>query len=201
MTTEPSRSTKRRQRQQQQGLRGCGDVQMKDQQVSLHDGKDAEVGKNGFSSKDGDQGDSMESSSIGGESSSSPLASSEEEEISKEEVESKAENGALGCLDCLEESLPVKRGLSFFFSGKSKSFTSLSDVANMTAIDLTKSENSFNKRRRILIANKARRAHRYNHMSEEAGEDDEESQSNKEKNNSKCFGSNRSFSLSNLQHA
>lgn len=83
---------------------------MKDQ-ISLHGGEDVEVGKNGFSSKDGDRGDSMESSSIGGESSSSPLASSEEEEVSKgegEEVESKAESGALGCLDCLEESLPFK---------------------------------------------------------------------------------------------
>ncbi|KAG6484993.1 uncharacterized protein LOC122010512 [Zingiber officinale] len=187
---------------------------MKDK-VSLHGGEDVEVGKNGVASKDGDQGDSMESSSIGGESSSSPLASSEEKEISKEEEE--VESGALGCLDCLEESLPVKRGLSLFFSGKSKSFTSLSDVANMTANDLTKSENSFNKRRRILIANKVRRTSSYrsligmsllsppplfqNHISEEAGEADEESQSNKEKNNSKCFGSNRSFSLSDLQHA
>lgn len=83
---------------------------MKDQ-VSLHGGEEVEVEKNGFSSKDGDRGDSMESSSIGGESSSSPLVSSEEEEIRNkegEEAESKAESGALGCLDCLEESLPFK---------------------------------------------------------------------------------------------
>ncbi|KAK1289270.1 hypothetical protein QJS10_CPB18g00126 [Acorus calamus] len=66
------------------------------------------------------------------------------------EVQSRLKEGPLGCLDSLEDSLPIKKGLSNCFSGKSKSFASLSDAA--TAKDLVKPENPFNKRRRILMA-------------------------------------------------
>ncbi|KAK2661373.1 hypothetical protein Ddye_007906 [Dipteronia dyeriana] len=55
-------------------------------------------------------------------------------------------------LDSMEDSLPIKRGLSSHFGGKSKSFTNLSEVN--TVKDLVKLENPFNKRRRVLIANK-----------------------------------------------
>ncbi|URE16820.1 hypothetical protein MUK42_11829 [Musa troglodytarum] len=102
--------------------------------------------------------DSSESSSIGAASSSS---SDREGEGTgeEEEVESKKGEGAFGSLDSLEESLPIKRGLSNFFSGKSKSFASLSDAAaNANGNELAKPENPFNKRRRILMAYKARRA-------------------------------------------
>lgn len=59
-------------------------------------------------------------------------------------------------LDSLEDSLPIKRGLSSHFSGKSKSFANLSDMSSSTCTvkDLGKPENPFNKRRRVLIANK-----------------------------------------------
>lgn len=100
----------------------------------------------------------IKSSSMGGES---PLTSSEEEESEGGEVEkvkSQAKNGVFGCLGSLEDSLPIKRGLSSFFSGKSKSFSSLSDMGNMSMNNLVKTENSFNKRRRIRMASKARRA-------------------------------------------
>ncbi|KAG6491203.1 hypothetical protein ZIOFF_052539 [Zingiber officinale] len=50
------------------------------------------------------------------------------------------------------------RGLSSFFSGKSKSFSSLSDMGNTSTNNLAKTENSFNKRRRIRMASKAKRA-------------------------------------------
>lgn len=51
-----------------------------------------------------------------------------------------------------------RRGLSNFFSGKSKSFASLSDAANASAKDMLKAENPFNKRRRLLMMSKMRRA-------------------------------------------
>ncbi|PKA57567.1 hypothetical protein AXF42_Ash018542 [Apostasia shenzhenica] len=93
---------------------------------------------------------SSESSSIGFESSS-------EEESEEDEAESKlSEDGAFGCLDSIEESLPIKRGLSNFFIGKSKSFACLSEAAAAAnAVDLAKPENPFNKRRRILMTSKA----------------------------------------------
>ncbi|KAJ3698702.1 hypothetical protein LUZ61_002407 [Rhynchospora tenuis] len=95
--------------------------------------------------------ESNRSSSIGVDSNcSSSLTSSHGEE---EEVSSKQSvQGGLGSFDSLEESLPIKRGLSNFFSGKSKSFTTLSSVVNASATDLSKPENPFNKRRRVLLA-------------------------------------------------
>lgn len=46
-----------------------------------------------------------------------------------------------------------RRGLSNHYAGKSKSFVNLSDVISSVK-DLQKTENPFNKRRRVLIANK-----------------------------------------------
>lgn len=90
------------------------------------------------------------------ESSSSIGAPSEEDEednddVSSKEVQSNFKRG-LGSLSSLEETLPIKRGLSNHFIGKSKSFANLSDVG--TVKDLEKQENPFNKRRRVLIASK-----------------------------------------------
>ena len=51
--------------------------------------------------------------------------------------------------------LVFRRGLSNHFSGKSKSFTNLSEVNTVNSVkELEKPENSFNKRRRVLMANK-----------------------------------------------
>lgn len=99
---------------------------------------------------------SSESSSIGSASSSSCVSAQGDE--AGEEAESKPKDGAFGSLDSLEESLPVKRGLSNFFAGKSKSFASLADVATACARDVAKQENPFNKRRRLLMMSKMRRA-------------------------------------------
>ncbi|CAK9149827.1 unnamed protein product [Ilex paraguariensis] len=68
-----------------------------------------------------------------------------------EEVESKL-SGSLVSLGSLEDSLPFKRGLSNYFSGKSKSFANLSDVSSVKEVE--KEENPLNKRRRIMIAYK-----------------------------------------------
>ncbi|XP_040383236.1 uncharacterized protein LOC107304904 [Oryza brachyantha] len=96
------------------------------------------------------------SSSIGENSSSEAGGGEEGGDGEEEEVESKLkEEVGLGCLDALEESLPIKRGLSNFYAGKSKSFTSLAEATAATATAaakelLAKPENPFNKRRRIL---------------------------------------------------
>jgi hypothetical protein len=45
-----------------------------------------------------------------------------------------------------------RRGLSNFYFGKSKSFTTLSSATNATAKDIVKPENPLNKRRRLFIA-------------------------------------------------
>ncbi|XP_042471734.1 uncharacterized protein LOC122053888 [Zingiber officinale] len=99
---------------------------------------------------------STESSSIGAASSGISSAGELEEE---EEVESHKEENPLACFQSFEESLPIKRGISSFFSGKSKSFLSLSEAAMATATagDLLKPEHGLNKRRRILSVSRIRR--------------------------------------------
>ncbi|KAK1267868.1 hypothetical protein QJS04_geneDACA013933 [Acorus gramineus] len=119
-------------------------------EVCLNEGKRKEReerDQNGFFLGSFDGCSESSSSSIG-EGSLSDGEGDEEEG----EVQSRLKEGPLGCLDSLEDALPIKKGLSSCFSGKSKSFASLSDAA--TAKDLVKPENPFNKRRRILMARK-----------------------------------------------
>lgn len=88
-------------------------------------------------------------------------AASEDEDEDGEEVDSGATSSAAGRkggvlasmdMDALDDALPIKRGLSNFFSGKSRSFANLQDAAAAvtSARDLAKPENPFNKRRRVL---------------------------------------------------
>ncbi|CAM0952130.1 unnamed protein product [Alopecurus aequalis] len=94
-----------------------------------------------------------ENSSFGAPSgSSSSIGEDSSSEAEEEEVESKLkEVPGLGSLEALEDSLPIKSGLSSFYAGKSKSFTSLAEAAATDAVkELAKPENPFNKRRRIL---------------------------------------------------
>ncbi|EEF46794.1 conserved hypothetical protein [Ricinus communis] len=90
--------------------------------------------------------------------SSSSIGAPDDSDEEGEEVDSgsSSSKGAIVSLDALEDSLPIKRGLSNHFAGKSKSFTNLSDVSSSvnTVKDLVKPENPFNKRRRTLMANK-----------------------------------------------
>lgn len=61
--------------------------------------------------------------------------------------------GPLDCLDALEEVLPMKRGMSKFYSGKSKSFTSLADVVSCSSIkEIVKPENALTRKRKNLLA-------------------------------------------------
>ncbi|WCJ30503.1 Protein OXIDATIVE STRESS 3 LIKE 4 [Euphorbia peplus] len=91
--------------------------------------------------------------------SSSSIGAPDDSEDEGEEVNSSIlSRSGLSSLDSLEESLPIKRGLSNHFTGKSKSFADLSDVlmstTSVTVKDLEKPENPFNKRRRLILANK-----------------------------------------------
>ncbi|KAK7384849.1 hypothetical protein VNO78_30552 [Psophocarpus tetragonolobus] len=81
---------------------------------------------------------------------SSKRNQNDNEQKEKENIHNKLEG--LASLDSLEDSLPIKRGLSNHFMGKSKSFTDLSQVN--TVKELQKQENPFNKRRRVQIASK-----------------------------------------------
>ncbi|CAD6224348.1 unnamed protein product [Miscanthus lutarioriparius] len=118
-----------------------------------------------FIEEEVEEGVLTDTSSIGAPSPSGSSIGENSSEVGgndgEEEVESKLKEGdTLGCLDALEDSLPIKKGLSSFYSGKSKSFTSLAEATSTVAAAkelLAKPENPFNKRRRIL-ANWSRRA-------------------------------------------
>lgn len=69
-----------------------------------------------------------------------------------EEVQSPFK-GPLDAMEALEEVLPMRRGISRFYNGKSKSYASLGDTSSMSNIkDITKPENAYMKRRRNLLA-------------------------------------------------
>ncbi|KAH7656515.1 hypothetical protein IHE45_18G078900 [Dioscorea alata] len=71
-----------------------------------------------------------------------------------EEVQSSFK-GALESLDALEESLPIRRGISKFYCGKSKSFTSLSEASSSSAKDIVKPDNAYSRKRKNLLAYKS----------------------------------------------
>ncbi|TKY54417.1 hypothetical protein E2542_SST18824 [Spatholobus suberectus] len=98
--------------------------------------------------------DSSSSSSIGRNSTSSE-DSSDQEDAGEVEVQSSFK-GPLDSINDLEEDLPVKKGISKFYSGKSKSFTSLADAAAATSMqEIVKPEDPYAKKRKNLIARNA----------------------------------------------
>ncbi|CAI0401084.1 unnamed protein product [Linum tenue] len=99
-------------------------------------------------------GKSLEDSSDSPSSSVRAPDDSDEEE--EDDGESNSSNGASSSMKKGLGSLGSMKGLSNYFAGKSKSFASLSDacLAVSQAKDLEKPEHPFNKRRRILMANK-----------------------------------------------
>ncbi|KAL3838606.1 hypothetical protein ACJIZ3_023197 [Penstemon smallii] len=69
-----------------------------------------------------------------------------------EEVQS-SYKGPLDAMEALEEVLPIRRGISTFYNGKSKSFASLADASSTSSIkDLAKPENAYMRKRRNLLA-------------------------------------------------
>jgi len=95
---------------------------------------------------------SSSSSSIGKNSDLSQRSSSDGEECEENEAQS-SYKGPLEMMDALEEVLPVRRGISKFYNGKSKSFASLREASSSTSIkDIGKPENAYTRKRRNLLA-------------------------------------------------
>ncbi|KAJ8459950.1 hypothetical protein OPV22_032876 [Ensete ventricosum] len=99
----------------------------------------------------GDGGeDSCSSSSLGRNSDLSAGGSGSDG--GEAEVQSRLK-GPLETMDALEDSLPSRRGISNFYTGKSKSFTSLVDATSSSSCkDLAKSENAYTRKRKNLLA-------------------------------------------------
>ncbi|CAI9775509.1 unnamed protein product [Fraxinus pennsylvanica] len=90
-----------------------------------------------------------ESSSIGKNSDISEKSSDIFDE--NEEVQS-SYKGPLDAMNALEEVLPIRRGISRFYNGKSKSFASLIDASSSSIRNISKPENAYTRKRRNLIA-------------------------------------------------
>ncbi|CAK9317583.1 unnamed protein product [Citrullus colocynthis] len=92
------------------------------------------------------------SSSIGRNSDQSARSSDGEDSGENDEVQS-SYKGPLDMMDSLEEVLPVRKGISKFYSGKSKSFTSLADASSVNSMkEIAKPENAYSKKRRNVMA-------------------------------------------------
>ncbi|KAK4716325.1 hypothetical protein R3W88_014663 [Solanum pinnatisectum] len=95
---------------------------------------------------------SSSSSSIGRNSDDSPAGRSSSDGDG-EEVQSSFKPGGLDNLETLEEVLPVKRSISKFYAGKSKSFTSLADAASISSVkEIVKPEDAYTRKRKNLLA-------------------------------------------------
>ncbi|PKA63994.1 hypothetical protein AXF42_Ash005006 [Apostasia shenzhenica] len=99
---------------------------------------------------------SSSSSSIGKDSDDSGRGLQQDQDGGMGEVES-TYKGPLQGMESLEESLPIRRSISNFYAGKSKSFTNFADAMSscISAKDLGKTENAYSRRRRNLLASKA----------------------------------------------
>ncbi|XP_075672632.1 uncharacterized protein LOC142642163 [Castanea sativa] len=100
--------------------------------------------------------DSCSSSSVGRNSDTSGGGGGDDDDDDESGEESEVQSSFKGPLDTmndLQEVLPLKRGISNFYSGKSKSFTSLEDASSATSIkDLEKAENPYTRKRKNLLA-------------------------------------------------
>ncbi|XP_061374862.1 protein OXIDATIVE STRESS 3 LIKE 1 [Gastrolobium bilobum] len=93
------------------------------------------------------------SSSIGKDSDVSSETESGENENENEAQSAFKYNGSLDMMDSLQQVLPIRRGISTFYNGKSKSFTSLADAATSPSVkDIAKPENAYSRRRRNMMA-------------------------------------------------
>ncbi|KAL9249468.1 OXIDATIVE STRESS 3 LIKE 1-like protein [Drosera capensis] len=94
---------------------------------------------------------SASSSSIG--KNSDDLVGKEDEEDGDGEVQSSLKSSFDEAVDALEEALPIRKGISKFYNGKSKSFATLSEASTCSSIkDITKPENAYSRKRKNLLA-------------------------------------------------
>ncbi|KAK2452760.1 hypothetical protein P8452_00474 [Trifolium repens] len=96
---------------------------------------------------------STTSSSSIGRDSDDDVSSERSMDENENEAQSKYNGGALDAMEALEQVLPIRRGISNYYNGKSKSFTSLADVVTTPSVkDIVKPENAYTRRRRNLMA-------------------------------------------------
>ncbi|XP_074289154.1 protein OXIDATIVE STRESS 3 LIKE 2-like [Silene latifolia] len=99
-----------------------------------------------------DQCNSCSSSSSIGINSDDDLHRDDDDDVD-DEVESKLKISPFNsAIEALEQALSIRRGISNFYNGKSKSFTSLADTSTSSVKDLTKPENAYSRKRKRLLA-------------------------------------------------
>nr|CAK26793.1 hypothetical protein [Sporobolus stapfianus] len=96
------------------------------------------------------------SSSIGKDSDECTPPGKEDEEVQSAYMGEKGgagEEGGLVGLEALEEALPIRRSISKFYSGKSKSFSCLKEAVTSSgsAKDISKAENAYSRKRKNLL--------------------------------------------------
>ncbi|KAM0000960.1 hypothetical protein Hdeb2414_s0001g00039891 [Helianthus debilis subsp. tardiflorus] len=65
-------------------------------------------------------------------------------------------DGLLNGFNDLEKVLPIKRGISTFYAGKSKSYGSLADAVSVPTIqDIVKPEDAYSRKRKTMLAHQA----------------------------------------------
>ncbi|KAI3694428.1 hypothetical protein L1987_77393 [Smallanthus sonchifolius] len=97
--------------------------------------------------------DSSRSSSIGKDSDA--LSGGGDSDEDDGEVQSK-DNRPLNDLNDLEKVLPIKRGISMFYDGKSKSYGSLADAISVPSIQgIVKPEDAYSRKRKNMLAHHA----------------------------------------------
>uniref|UniRef100_A0A7C8Z191 Uncharacterized protein n=1 Tax=Opuntia streptacantha TaxID=393608 RepID=A0A7C8Z191_OPUST len=75
------------------------------------------------------------------------------DENDEDEVQSKLKSSTFdSAVDALEQALPISKGISKFYNGKSKSFASLADAACSSIKDITKPENAYTRKRKNLLS-------------------------------------------------
>lgn len=93
-------------------------------------------------------------------SSSSSIGGNSDEDSGDETEVQNSCKGPLDSMGDLEEVLPIKGGMSKFYSGRSKSFTSLSDATSASSIkDFAKPENSYNKKSKNPVLHRDKNRH------------------------------------------
>lgn len=119
-------------------------------EIARFTGDDHRSSKFPVDQEDDDQ-DSSSSSSIGNNSDASGGGCDSDDDDGGE-VQSLFK-GSLNNLCALEDALPVKRGISTFYAGKSKSYTSLADAVSAPSIqDIVKPEDAYNRKRKNALA-------------------------------------------------
>ncbi|KAK8535331.1 hypothetical protein V6N13_081470 [Hibiscus sabdariffa] len=94
------------------------------------------------------------SSSIGRNSDDDEVSgrSSDGGDCGENEVQS-SYKGPLDMMNSIEQVLPMRRSISSFYNGKSRSYTSLAEATSVSSMkDIAKPENAYTRRRRNLLA-------------------------------------------------